>query len=271
MLKTFVIAELGSTWNYSTDCTLNRRRGMRMIELAAVAGANAVKFQYCSNPTEMARRRKIDNPHAYDGLKWDTVWHDQFREWAKEQGLEYLCSVYTPSDVEVVATRVDRFKIASLEALDPLMWAAMKGRGQKQIICSTGGLTAQDCWQLGGMSAGMNRKFLHCTMAYPCPVRQVNIGAIQHSGHFLVFDGLSDHTGNVLTGAIAVAAGATIIEVHCRMDETPRTNADYPHSHSPERLKEYIGNIRTAEIMIGSGEKRVMDAEQALLKHQVRA
>jgi N-acetylneuraminate synthase/N,N'-diacetyllegionaminate synthase len=74
--------------------------------------------------------------------------------------------------------------------------------------------------------------------------------------------GLSDHTTSTLTGALAVAAGATIVEKHIRLHDTSQDCPDYPHSlcanewsgpvgdvslHHFNTFKQYVSNIREAE------------------------
>jgi N,N'-diacetyllegionaminate synthase len=75
----------------------------------------------------------------------------------------------------------------------------------------------------------------------------------------------------VLTGALAVACGATIVEVHFRLDETRKDNPDFAHSLSPGNLTTYIANIRKAERMLGDGVKKVEASEVPMLQHRVTA
>jgi N-acetylneuraminate synthase/N,N'-diacetyllegionaminate synthase len=115
-------------------------------------------------------------------------------------------------------------------------------------------------------SCGMTA-MLHCVAAYPAPLAEVNLALIKPD----LFDGISDHSAYPMTGAFAVMRGARVVEVHCRLDETRKDNPDYAHSLPPARLKEYIANIRIAETMYGTDEKRVMPSEKALVKHRVTA
>jgi sialic acid synthase SpsE len=125
-------------------------------------------------------------------------------------------------------------------------------------------------------------QFLQCTCAYPAPLSAVNLQGMKNwyanegnrfgnTQERIAFHmiGLSDHTGDVLTGAVAVGAGAEMIEVHFRLDETRKDNPDYLHSHLPSALIEYVTNIRKAEIMMGDGIKKVEKCEEQLLRHRV--
>jgi sialic acid synthase SpsE len=108
---------------------------------------------------------------------------------------------------------------------------------------------------------------LHCVAAYPTPASQMNLSAIKYPG--LLRCGLSDHSGDLLTGALAVACGAEIIEVHFRLDETRKDNADFAHSHDPWSLGEYVAAIRKAELMLGDGVKKIEACERDIVKHRV--
>lgn len=262
MGKTFIIAEAGSTWNWTSDCSLSRRRAMKMVQIAYHAGADAVKFQWCSNPGRMEQRRNVP-AGSYGMLAWPEPWHGLLRDFASELGIEYMCTVYLPEDVARIDPYIRRHKVASLELMDGLMWHEI-GKTTKQVVCSFGAVGEHD--MLKRPFCDNECVWLQCTASYPCSPDHVNLGVLRGD---TCFDGLSDHTGNVVTGALAVAAGATMLEVHYRLDETPRNNPDFPHSHSPERLREYIANVRLAETMIGDGIKKVEPSEVAILKHRV--
>ena len=72
---------------------------------------------------------------------------------------------------------------------------------------------------------------LHCISEYPCPIDKIDLTACSPIDSYdNTVRGLSDHTAHVLTGAVAVGAGARVIESHVRLWDTPQDNPDYPHS-----------------------------------------
>ena len=83
--------------------------------------------------------------------------------------------------------------------------------------------------------------------------------------------GLSDHTRNPLTGALAVAAGARYIETHFRLNDTDPACPDYAVSRTPDELYAYIRNIRQAEILMGEPVKRIQPSEEANLRYRVNS
>ncbi len=256
-MSVFVIAEAACTWRFGDAHLLNAERS---IMKAAEAGAQAWKSQWVSDPREMEVRRKVPT-HTYDLLWWPTVWLETLALTCQRYGIEFLCTVFLADDVAKIAPYVQRFKVASLEANDAALRRAIL-RYPKPVLVSSGCLTepqlnALPWWRVEGA------RILHCTAAYPCHPEEINLRLLER------LDGLSDHTGNVHTGGFAVAAGAEIIEVHFRLDDTPTDNPDYKHSHPPARLAKYIQQVRLAEQMLGSGIKRMESGEQALMGHRV--
>ena len=270
-MKTFVIAEAGSTWRIGAKQKLHLAYAKKCIRVAKAAGADCVKFQWCSQPGLMAERRHMKNVGAYSLLAWPAEWLPSLAAECEEAGIEFLCTVFIPADVPCIAPFVRRFKIASLEAMDLELFEACE-RHQKPIILSTGALDhATLCdldSQVGSNAYGV--KLLQCTAAYPCPLNHLNLAMLK-PGKFRMVHGLSDHSGDVMTGALAVACGAEIIEVHFRLDETRADNPDYVHSHPPAGLKQYIANIRKAELMLGDGMKKIEACEVDMVKHRVTA
>jgi len=262
-MSVFVIAEIGSAWVWTEDWTANQRNAWQAILIAKQAGCDAVKFQFTSNRSYMAARRKVEDASAYWQLWWREAWLADFFERANKIGIEFMCTAFLPQDVAKVAPFVKRFKVASLEAHDPALWRAIR-KHNKPVIVSSGCCDADLLYGMPWWSEPA-AKILHCTAAYPCPPEELNLRAMEE------FDGLSDHTANVLTGALATVAGAEIIEVHFRLDHTPKDNPDFPHSLTPQKLAQYIKNIRTAELMMGDGIKKVMPGEEALRQHKVNA
>lgn len=257
-MKTLVIAEIGSAWRYGESPLQHLVNALEAIRIAKDAGASCIKFQWTSNPHKMAKRRKVKKG-AYTILAWPQDWIESIYQECERLKIEFMCTVFLPEDVKVIDPFVKRFKVASLENnSEDLMHALLKT--EKEIIASHGA-TEPDI-----ESSKWSHAALHCTAAYPAPPESLNLLAIGQYG----YEGYSDHSAQLTTGALAVACGAKIIEVHFRLSRTPKDNPDYNHSHSPERLKQYIHNIQSAEIMLGDGRKKVEKSEQWALKHKVK-
>jgi len=269
MSKTFIIAEAGSSWQIGLRQSGRLAHAIKCIKVAKHCGADACKFQWTSQPTEMAKRRHMTNPGAYAHLAWPEKWLHILAAECEQESIEFMCTVFLPVDVETIAPLVKRLKVASLEAGSKTFCQVCVDT-KKPVLISTGAAfmeTFRDRHANLGWSSWGNVKVLHCIAAYPAPIEQMNLSCILRQG----MHGLSDHSGDLLTGALAVAAGAEIIEVHFRLWNTPQANPDYKHSHDPHGLGDYIDNIRKAELMLGDGVKKVEDCERPMLKHLVTA
>jgi N,N'-diacetyllegionaminate synthase len=245
----YIIAEAGSAHDG------DQKKAYALVDEAASAGADAVKFQYWSSPERMRERRKIADESSYKKEMIFANWLPLLRDRAHRFGLEFMCTAYLPEDIVTVANMVDKFKIASFESQDESFVSAHAEYKKPTII-----------------SLGMNGRrieipfgyYLHCVSAYPAPVSDANLGVIRGN-----LDGFSDHTLSLISGAVAVAVGATIIEKHIRLDTTSPNCPDYPHSLPPARFVKYVRHIREAEVLIGDGEARVMPSEAENVQHRV--
>lgn len=258
MSHTFVIAEAGSCHDQDAD------KAKALVQAAKDAGADAVKFQFWSDSKELSRRRHAPELEStYAKYKIPEGWVKYLAAYAKEAGLEFMCTTYLYNDILLVTPYVSRYKIASFEANDQgfISKHVLHMRGQKEIIVSL------------GMAQELPKHFqgipsistLYCVSAYPTETHDLNLSRMGMGGH----DGLSDHTCSAATGALAVAAGARIIEKHLRLADTLPTNPDYPHSLDPGLFRKYVMDIRWAEKVMGTMERRPVQAELKNMKYKV--
>jgi sialic acid synthase SpsE len=246
-MSVFIIAECGSSWRFGTDHLAN---AYRMIEAAKECGADAVKFQWTSDGDGMAIRRKMSaEAGAMYGyyLQYPAAWLALLKAHAVKVGIQFGVTVFLPQDLEVIAHMVDFFKVSAFEVADDKLRNGIMflrrvspfylGK-ERRVFVSTN--THGHHWA--------NVELLHCVSKYPCPIDEIRLSRV--SGDDVQFSGLSDHSGHTLTGAVAVGAGATVLEVHFKLEDTPPSNPDWPHSHFPASLNRYIGNARIAERML---------------------
>ena len=262
VMSTYIVAELGACHDGSWD------RLERMVTACVEAGASACKLQYWSDSERLADRRHATPAYRdiYRRYQIPQSWLPAFAALCHEHGIEAVCTVYLPEDVAFVAKYADRTKVASFENED-FGFIDTCLATQKPVMVSC------------GMAADVHRKFylaaprwmrtvywLHCVSAYPAEVD----GALwplvlDESGN--EYDGYSDHTHNVWTGAVAVACGAKIIEVHVRAYDTDPANPDYATALDPAEFRTYVDGIRTAERLIAD----VPVDESAMQRFKVRA
>jgi N,N'-diacetyllegionaminate synthase len=102
---------------------------------------------------------------------------------------------------------------------------------------------------------------LHCTSAYPAPMTDINLNAMQTiQKAFNVSVGYSDHSLGIEVAIAAVALGASVIEKHFTIDKN-LPGPDHKASLEPDELRSMIRGIRRIEQAMGNGIKRVMPSE----------
>jgi len=264
-----VIAELGVNHDGSVE------RALHLVKIAKRCGADAVKLQVFqanqlmhessqfaeyqkhtvldSDPVAMLKRYELDEISLKKIV--DTI---------HAAGMLAVATPFSPGDVGTIdRIGVDVIKVASPDAVNRLLLQRVAQLG-RPIIVSTGASTLDEihmcCDWLRGWKASFS--LLHCISSYPAPAESTNLCWIrelqQECG---VTVGFSDHSTEVVSGALAVAAGATIVERHL----TYAHNADGPDhaaSSDPGEFSHYVRLVRQAEKMIGSPGKRVLAIEQ---------
>ena len=248
------------------------RKALRLVRLAHEVGADAVKFQWLSSPERLAaRRRALKYLPAYRTLAFPLAWFPLLASFCDAVGVEFMCTAYLPEDVPTVAEYVRRFKVSSFEALDrhfvcshaefrkPLIISAGMGADVRGVLRAYGAA-------YGAAAAEARVDVLYCVSAYPCPTDQICLRKLRFGG--VIYGGLSDHTRHPLTGAVAVAAGARIVEFHARLEDTSTGNADFAVARPPAEAAEYVRNIRAAEELLGREDGGMAPAEVGMLLHR---
>lgn len=263
-----IIAEAGSNHNG------NLEQAIKLVDVAAEAGADAVKFQTYSADTLYSRSTPAfpgeDEP-PYKVIKKCELpreWQAELAGYARDRGLIFLS---TPFDYQAVdeldALGVPAFKWASSEINDlPLLkYAAAKG---KPILLSTGMANLADVQEAVDAirSTGNNAiVLLHCVSLYPTPIDQVNLrmmDTLREAFHLPV--GFSDHTLGLTASIAAVARGACVIEKHFTLDRRME-GPDHKFALEPHELKSLVKAIREVEACLGRPEKRPTPGEEAKL------
>ncbi len=258
--RVLIVAEPGGTHEGKLDCMLT------MIDVAKEAGADIIKFGWVSDPVQMCARRGM-NPaeNALLHIAFPAQWHIELWERCKQVGIKYACTTFLAEDLPIVAIFVNRFKVSSFEASDRSFLRAHELYG-KPIMVSTGMQDGEELtWLLRRRKRNPNIQLLHCASAYPAPVDALNLAVIRK----YTLDGFSDHSGQIVTGVVAVAAGARIVETHFKLDDCDHGNPDFPHSLWPVELREYVAGVRWAERAMGDGVKKCQPSEEAMKRYRV--
>ena len=268
----FIIAEVGS--NHNKDL----KQAKKLIEIAAEAEADAVKFQTYSSETLYSK--KTPNPDYLEGKMeqktvWDLIkdieipreWHGELADFSRAHDLIFLSTPFDYQAIEELeAVNVLAYKIASFEIVDlPLLKEIAKTK--KPIILSTGMASLgdiEDAVKAIKETADNDIALLHCSIGYPPAFNNLNLNVIKTLKQaFQVPIGYSDHTMSIVIPSVCVALGACIIEKHYTLDRTLK-GPDHKFSLEPGELKAMIKNIRSTEAALGSPKKYMVEAEQNL-------
>lgn len=273
----FIIAEAGSNFRMGTP-PRDLAMAKALIDVAAEAGADAVKFQtyrpetvYVPNAgeadylSEAGVKESISDIFRDLSMPYDMI--PKLAEYCQARGIEFMSTPFSVADAEAVDPFVTRHKLASYEISHRRLIERLAASG-KPLIMSTGAAEEADIeWavDLFLQSGGKDLTLLQCTAKYPAPLASLNLRAIPWlRERFGVPSGLSDHSRDPMIGpAGAVALGATVIEKHFTLDNR-LPGPDHSFALTPDDLKTMVRAIRDMEQAVSQEGKTILADEQEL-------
>ena len=271
-MKTLIIAEAGV--NHNGDLALARQ----LIDVAAVAGADLVKFQTFTADrlaTRTAQKADYQNRtttstesqhEMLSRLELTDAMHHELIAHCATRKIGFFSTGFDIESVDLLVRHgQNHFKIPSGEITN-LPYLRHIGRLGKSVILSTGMANlgeieaAIDALEAAGTPRAM-LTVLHCTTEYPTPMAEVNLRAmLSIHAAFGVAVGYSDHTQGIEVAIAAVAMGATVIEKHFTLDRN-LPGPDHKASLEPAELNAMVAAIRNIEVALGDGIKRLTTSE----------
>ena len=268
----YIIAELSANHLQQYD------RALAVLEMAAEAGADAVKLQ-----TYRADTITIDHDgpgFTIEGGLWDGrtlfglyaeaympwEWHAPLMKRGAELGVHVFSSPFDYSAIDLLESLDPRpYKTASSGAIAlPLIDRA--ARPGKPMIVSTGmadldEIAAAHGAAVAGGAAGV--ALLHCISGYPTPIADANLRTISDlAARFPgTVIGLSDHTMGTVVSTTAIALGASIIEKHVTMARADG-GADSAFSLEPAELARLVADCRSAWEALGTVDYGLKSSER---------
>jgi N-acetylneuraminate synthase len=248
-----------------------------LIDSAAAAGANAVKFQSWTDKSLIAEEEYDRNTEYSDKKKHfgslremvtayqlTTDQHVEAHDRCVEQGIAFCSTPFSCSEVDLLdSLDVPFFKIASMDAvhLPLLRYVACKKR---PVVISTGMATMGEIEQaVDTVRAEGNDQIvlLHCVSIYPPEYDTIhlrNMETLQRAFDCPV--GFSDHTLGTAIPLAAIAIGACMIEKHFTLDQDME-GWDHAISANPEQMQTIVREGKNIIRALGSGRRTVSDAE----------
>ena len=293
--RVFVIAEAGVNHNGSLEMA------HRLVDAAADAGADAVKFQ----TFRAERLASRDAPKAayqvrqtrggesqfemLRALELSDAGHRELLAHSGERGIEFMSSPFDEESLAfLVALGVRRLKLGSGELTNaPLLLAA--ARSGLPLIVSTGMATRAEVSEaLGALAFGMDPAagapsraafasawrtdaasarvrtrvtLLHCTTEYPSPPEEANLRAMATMR--TAFGVACGYSDHSVGSTVSIAAVALGATTIEKHFTLDRglPGPDHAASLEPAALTQFVRDIRSVEVALGDGVKAPMPAE----------
>lgn len=250
---------------------------MGLIDAAADAGADAVKFQTFRADKVASRVApkagyQVQNTRdtgsqlaMLKALEFPPETYLDLRDHANRRGILFMS---TPFDFDSAALLYDLgvpvFKIPSGEITNlPLLRRI--GQFGVPLIMSTGMARlgeVEEALAVLAQAGNTQVALLQCVSNYPAAPEDSNLRAMHTMAKaFGVPVGYSDHTLGLEVALAAVALGASVLEKHFTLDRD-LPGPDHKASLTHAELKALVRGVRTVESALGSGIKQPSPAEE---------
>jgi N,N'-diacetyllegionaminate synthase len=280
--KPVIIAEAGVNHNGY------KRIGRKLIDAAKRAGADCIKFQtYKSNKLTTKKAKRF---WSWDGeKKKEGTQHDSYSvldsfgfkdyqylyNYCKKKNIEFQS---TPFDIDSVKLleklKVQTYKIASCDITNHQLIKEV-AKTKKPIFLSTGAANISEINSAVKIINKYHKKIIimQCTLCYPTKVSDANLRSISYlKKKFPKYDiGLSDHTLETLTPALAISMGAMAIEKHFTINKKLKKSADHWLSINEKELSQIVKETVFANQALGKEEKKTLNCEKLAKKNARRS
>ena len=281
--QTVMIAEAGVNHLGSIE------NGRKLIEAAARAGADIVKFQTYKADKLTTRDAprfwtwdgEVDKAGSqYDSYslldQFDYEEHLQLKKICDNAKIEFMSTPFDNESVDMLLrVGVNGFKIASCDLTNFGLLEHVSGTGLP-IILSTGASRLDEIQETVEFINSVGCKdlmLMHCTLSYPTKIEDANLLALTtlQRAFPTIPIGLSDHTLGPLIGASSVLLGACAIEKHFTFDKSLPLSADHWLSVDESEMAMMVSMVRNFELARGLGEKIVLPSEELARKNARRS
>ncbi|MCR4923159.1 MAG: N-acetylneuraminate synthase family protein [Lachnospiraceae bacterium] len=256
----FVTAEIGINHNGDMDIC------KKLIDWAALSGADAVKFQkrtidkvytkeyldsYRESPWGKTQRAQKE------GLEFQKDEYDEIDRYCKEKGIEWFASAWD-IDSQHFLRQYDlkHNKIASAMLTNKELLKTV-AEEKKYTFIATGMSSFEEIDEAVAVFREHDCPFelMHCNSTYPMPKEDANLRMILTlKERYGCKVGYSGHETGRIISTSAVALGASSIERHITLDNT-MYGSDQAASLNVKDLMRLIEDIRLVEKVLGDGKK----------------
>jgi N-acetylneuraminate synthase len=260
----FIVAEIGI--NHNGDINIAKK----LIDLAAFAGCDAVKFQKRTidvvySAEELAKPREnpfgTTNGDLKYGLEFGLKEYKEIDKYCRGKNISWFASCWDEGSVDFIDKfKVPCYKIASASLTDDELLKHTRAKG-KPIILSVGMSTLKQIDHAIEVLGKKDLIILHTCSAYPSDYNELNlkvISALRERYNLPV--GYSGHETGIPSSSAAVALGACIVERHITLERS-MWGSDQAASLGSSGVIRLVRDIRLVEMSLGDGIKRVTEKE----------
>jgi N,N'-diacetyllegionaminate synthase len=271
--KTFIIAEAGVNHNGSL------KKALKLIDVAAAAGANAIKFQTFKAENLATDYAPKAEYQKYKSLKKETQFqmlkkleftdamHNACFKKCKKKKIVFISSAFDIESLNYLKKlKLRYFKVPSGEITN-IPYLEVLGKFRKKVILSTGMSSIYEIKKaiqalvINGTKKN-NITLMQCTSAYPAPYDEINLNTIATlKNSFKLNIGFSDHSLGVQASIAAVALGAKFIEKHITLSKKLK-GPDHRASLNPKEFKFMVQSIRIVQKTLGDKIKKITRSEK---------
>lgn len=275
-MSIFVIAEIGINHNGDIDIA------KQLIDVAADAGADAVKFQKRTIDLVYSKEM-LDSPRESpwgttqraqkEGLEFGL---DEFKEidaYCNQKGIEWFASAWdleTQKFLRQFNLKHNKIASAMIVYEDLLKDVASEG---KHTFISTGMSTLADIDKAVEIFRAANCPFelMHCISTYPMNDMDANLNCIKSlREHYQCDVGYSGHEVGLAISYAAAALGITSLERHITLSRS-MYGSDQAASVEPAGFRQLVGAVRKIEKAMGDGKIGVVHEKEVAIAKKLRA
>jgi len=266
---TYVVAEIGVNHNGILPLAIE------LIDAAASAGADAVKFQK-RDLEQLYARKYLENANSGEKtLRYllpilqrveppDEAYYE-IVNYCQQKEITFMCSAFDEKSADFVdQLGVPAFKVASADLTNLPLLEHLVAKG-KPLIISTGMSHMDEVEFSVNYLKELNAEFilLHCNSTYPAAFEDINLRFMERLRQFGVPVGYSGHERGIAISTVASAIGAAIIERHITLDRT-MDGPDHAASLEPHGFSKMVRDIQQVNSALGTGKEKFISRGEIL-------
>ena len=265
-MSIFIIGEIGI--NHNGDIGIAKE----LIDVAADAGADAVKFQ--KRTIDLVYTKEfLDSPRESpwgstqreqkEGLEFGLEEYKEIDRYCKKKGIEWFASAWDLDSQDFLHQFNLKYnKIASAMIVYEDLFKAVASEGRHTFI-STGMTTVEDITKAVEVfrSADCPFTLMHCISTYPMNEKNANLNAINTLREKYNCDiGYSGHEVGLAVSYAAAAMGITCLERHITLDRS-MYGSDQASSVEPAGFTILVEAVRKIVNAMGDGKLGYLEEE----------